>query len=204
MSTTDTTSGGGLDGLFEGQRVMAILRGMPVDTTIELATRAWDLGVTAVEVPARDPGSLEVLRATVEAGTERGLPVGAGTVITTEQVRAVAEAGAAFTVAPGFDAQVMAASEAAGMPHLPGVATPTDVQAVLKAGGRWVKAFPASVLGADWITAVRAPFPDIRIVATGGIDARNAEAFLGAGARMVAVGSALADPDQIPRLAALV
>lgn len=194
----------GLDGLFEGQRVMAILRGMPVRTTVELATRAWDLGITAVEVPARDPGSMAVLRATIAAGAERGLPVGAGTVITTEQVHAVAEAGAAFTVAPGFDAEVLAASEAAGMPHLPGVASPTDIQAVLRAGGRWVKAFPASVLGVDWIRAVRAPFPDIRIVATGGVDARNAEAFLGAGARMVAVGSALADPEQIPRLAELI
>jgi 2-dehydro-3-deoxyphosphogluconate aldolase/(4S)-4-hydroxy-2-oxoglutarate aldolase len=195
---------GGLDGLFEGRRVMAILRGMPVRTTVELATRAWDLGITAVEVPARDPGSMEALRATIAAGAERGRPVGAGTVITTDQVRAVAEAGAAFTVAPGFDPQVAADSEAAGMPHLPGVATATDIQAVLRSGGRWVKAFPASVLGVDWIKAVRAPFPDIRIVATGGVDAVNAEAFLGAGARMVAVGSALADPEQIPRLAELV
>lgn len=200
----ENTSGGGLDGLFGGQRVMAILRGMPTATTVGLATRAWDLGITAVEVPARDPGTLAVLRAAVAAGAERGLPVGAGTVVTTEQVRAVAEAGAAFTVAPGFDPEVMAASEAAGMPHLPGVATPTEAQAVLRAGARWVKAFPASVLGADWIRAVRAPFPDLRIVATGGVDARNAQAFLGAGASMVAVGSALADPDQIPRLAELV
>lgn len=200
----DVNGSSGLEGLFEGRRVMAILRGMPAHTTVELATRAWDLGITAVEVPARDPGSMAVLRATIAAGAERGRPVGAGTVITPDQVRAVAEAGAAFTVAPGFDAEVLAASEAAGMPHLPGVATPTDIQAVLRAGGRWVKAFPASVLGADWIRAVRAPFPDIQIVATGGVDAANADAFLGAGARMVAVGSALADPDQIPRLAELI
>ncbi|GAB3703300.1 bifunctional 4-hydroxy-2-oxoglutarate aldolase/2-dehydro-3-deoxy-phosphogluconate aldolase [Nocardiopsis oceani] len=196
--------GSGLDGLFGGRNVMAILRGMPVDTTVELAVRAWELGITAVEVPARGPDAMAALSATVEAGTERGHAVGAGTVITTDQVRAVSQAGAAFTVAPGFDAEVMAASEDAGMPHLPGVASPTDIQAVLKAGGRWVKAFPASHLGPDWIRAVRAPFPDIQVVATGGVDARNAKEFLDAGARMVAVGSALAAPDQIPLLAELV
>jgi 2-dehydro-3-deoxyphosphogluconate aldolase/(4S)-4-hydroxy-2-oxoglutarate aldolase len=194
----------GLDGLFGGHRVLAILRGMPVDTTVELAERAWDLGVTAVEVPARDALGLEALRATVRAGAERGHPVGAGTVITPEQVRDVAGAGAAFTVAPGFDPEVMAASEAAGMPHLPGVATPSDIQGVLRAGGRWVKAFPATSLGTAWFRAVRGPFPELRIVATGGMDARNAREYLDAGARMVAVGSALADPEQIPLLAELV
>ncbi len=194
----------GLDGLFGGHRVLAILRGMPVDTTVALAERAWDLGVTAVEVPARDALGLEALRATVRAGAERGHPVGAGTVITPEQVRDVAGAGAAFTVAPGFDAEVMAASEAAGMPHLPGVATPSDIQGVLRAGGRWVKAFPATSLGSAWFRAMHGPFPDVRIVATGGMDARNAREYLDAGARMVAVGSALADPEQIPLLAELV
>ncbi|APC35087.1 bifunctional 4-hydroxy-2-oxoglutarate aldolase/2-dehydro-3-deoxy-phosphogluconate aldolase [Nocardiopsis dassonvillei] len=194
----------GLDGLFGGHRVLAILRGMPVDTTVELAERAWDLGVTAVEVPARDAQGLEALRATVRAGAERGHPVGAGTVITPEQVRDVAGAGAAFTVAPGFDAEVMAASEAAGMPHLPGVATPSDIQGVIRAGGRWVKAFPATSLGAAWFRAMHGPFPELRIVATGGMDARNAREYLDAGARMVAVGSALADPEQIPLLAELV
>lgn len=193
----------GLDALFAGHSVLAILRGMPVDTTVALAERAWELGVTTIEVPARDEAGLEALRATVRAGAERGHPVGAGTVIDTEQVHAVARAGAAFTVAPGFDAEVMAASEAAGLPHLPGVATPSDIQGVLKAGGHWVKAFPATALGTEWFRAMRGPFPDVRIVATGGMDAHNAREYLDAGARMVAVGSALADPDQIPLLAEL-
>ncbi|NYI94670.1 Entner-Doudoroff aldolase [Streptomonospora nanhaiensis] len=193
-------SGDDLERMFEGHRVMAILRGLSPQETVAVATRAWDLGITVVEVPARDPQGLEAMRATVRAGAERGLAVGAGTVVDTEQVRAVAAAGAAFTVAPGFDPEVMAASEAAGMPHLPGAATPSEVQAVLRAGGRWVKAFPASVLGPEWIRALHGPFPDVRVVATGGVDARNAPDFLKAGAALVAVGSALSDPDQIPAL----
>ncbi len=193
----------GLDGLFGGHNVLAILRGMPVGATVELAERAWDMGITVIEVPARDTEGLKALRATVRAGAERGHAVGAGTVISPDQVRAVAEAGAAFTVAPGFDVEVMAASEMEGMPHLPGVATPSDIQGVLRAGGRWVKAFPATSLGTEWFRALRGPFPEVRVVATGGVDAHNAQEYLGAGARMVAVGSALADPGQIPLLAEL-
>lgn len=196
-------SGRGLAELFGGGRVMAILRGLPPEETVAMAVRAWDLGITAVEVPARDRQGMQALQAAVQAGAERGVPVGAGTVISAEQVRAVAACGAAFTVAPGFDPEVMAASEEAAMPHLPGVATPTDVQGVLRAGGNWVKAFPASVLGPAWISALHGPFPDVRVVATGGVDGRNARGFLDAGARMVAVGSALGDPAQIPLLSEL-
>ncbi|MBB5996975.1 bifunctional 4-hydroxy-2-oxoglutarate aldolase/2-dehydro-3-deoxy-phosphogluconate aldolase [Streptomonospora salina] len=196
-------SGRGLDGLFGGGRVMAILRGLPAADTVAMAVRAWDLGILVVEVPARDRQGVQALQATVRAGAERGVPVGAGTVVDADQVREVAACGAAFTVAPGFDPAVMAASEEAAMPHLPGVATPTDVQGVVRAGGRWVKAFPASVLGPEWISALHGPFPDVRVVATGGVDGRNAGRFLGAGASMVAVGSALGDPAQIPLLSEL-
>src|SRR5699024_11212264 len=142
-------------------------------------------------------------RATVRAGAERGHAVGAGTVISPDQVRAVAEAGAAFPVAQGFDVEVMAASEMEGMPHLTGVATPSDIQGVLRAGGRWLKAFTATWPGTDWFRALREPFTEVRVVATGVVDAHNAQEYLGAGARMVAVGSALADPGQIPLLAEL-
>jgi 2-dehydro-3-deoxyphosphogluconate aldolase/(4S)-4-hydroxy-2-oxoglutarate aldolase len=76
-------------------------------------------------------------------------------------------------------------------------------QGVGRLGLRWVKAFPASDLGDGWIRAVRAPFPDMRFVATGGIDASNAAAFLDAGASAVAVGGALSDPAQLPALAEL-
>ncbi|NEB81742.1 bifunctional 4-hydroxy-2-oxoglutarate aldolase/2-dehydro-3-deoxy-phosphogluconate aldolase, partial [Streptomyces sp. SID14478] len=103
----------------------------------------------------------------------------------------------------GLDAAVASASVAAGLPHLPGVATATDVQAARALGLTWLKAFPASVLGADWFRAMRGPFPEVPFVATGGMDAGNAAAYLSAGARVVAVGSALEDPAQLASLAEL-
>ena len=183
--------------------VMAILRGYDPDRTVELAAKAWDLGIRAVEIPIGEPGQVPSLEAAVRAGRERGMPVGAGTVLTPDQVTAAAGAGAAYTVAPGLDVAVLAASLAAGMPHLPGVATPTEVQQAVRAGCTWVKAFPASVLGPAWFRELRGPFPLVRTVATGGVDGHTAAQFLAAGASVVGVGSALSDPAQIELLAAL-
>lgn len=188
---------------FAGQPVMAILRAMPPVDTVRLAQRAWDLGLLNVEVPVEVPGAMPSLLATVAAGRERGHRVGAGTVTSAEQVSAVAAAGAAFTVAPGFDVAVAEASQQAGMPHLPGVATASEIQRARAAGFVWLKAFPATALGTTWFRAMRGPFPDLRLVATGGVDAHNAREYLSAGADVVAVGSALSDPAQVDLLAAL-
>lgn len=191
------------DDILGGRRVMAILRGLPPDETVALAGRLWDAGVTVLEVPIGTPDAVAALRAAADAARERGLRVGAGTVITAEQVRAAAEAGAQYTVAPGLDLAVLAASLAAGMPHLPGVGTATEVQRAWPAGCRWLKAFPAKALGPSWIAALRGPFPDARFVATGGLTVADALAFLDAGARVVALGAALADPAQRDQLTTL-
>jgi 2-dehydro-3-deoxyphosphogluconate aldolase/(4S)-4-hydroxy-2-oxoglutarate aldolase len=89
------------------------------------------------------------------------------------------------------------------MPPMPGVATASEVQLALKEGLTWLKVFPASVLGTGWIKAMHGPFPQARFVTTGGMDATNAGEFLRAGARVVAVGSALEEPSQLSRLAVL-
>ncbi|GHJ07586.1 2-dehydro-3-deoxy-phosphogluconate aldolase [Micromonospora humidisoli] len=189
--------------LFGTARVMVILRDLPPTETVRLAERAWNLGIDVVEVPIRTPDAILSLRAAVEAGKDRGRRVGAGTVRTPAQVRQAASAGAAFTVAPGLDLAVADAAVSYGIPHLPGVATPTEAQLALDHGLIWLKAFPAVSLGPRWFTAMAGPLPELRFVATGGIDAGNAADFLAAGVRVVAVGSALSDPRQIDRLAEL-
>jgi 2-dehydro-3-deoxyphosphogluconate aldolase / (4S)-4-hydroxy-2-oxoglutarate aldolase len=194
----------GFDEIIGTHRIMAILRGLPERETVELASRAWDLGIDLVEVPVQTPDALPALRAAVAAGAERGRAVGAGTVITLDQVAAVAEAGARFTVAPGLDPAVLSASLAADLPHLPGVATPSEIQLALRHGVDWLKCFPATALGPAWFKAIPGPFPQVKMVATGGIDAYTAPDFLAAGARVAGVGTALADPAQVDLLAELV
>lgn len=191
------------DRILAGRPLMAIFRGLGVERSLELARRSWELGIEVVELPIQSDADLEALAAVVDAGRAEGRPVGAGTVVSARHVELAASAGAAFTVSPGFDPAVVRASVRAGLPALPGVATASEVQAAMALGLTWLKAFPAALLGPAWFRAMAGPFPGARFVATGGMDARNAGAFLDAGVRTVAVGSALEDPDQLPALAAL-
>ncbi|MBP1326272.1 2-dehydro-3-deoxyphosphogluconate aldolase/(4S)-4-hydroxy-2-oxoglutarate aldolase [Leucobacter exalbidus] len=190
--------------IFRGAPFLAILRGFSVERTLELATAAWDAGISAVEIPAQSPEAIETLRIVAAAGQARGAIVGAGTIISVDQVEAVRAAGARFTVAPGFDSVVAQASEDAGLAHLPGVGTASEIQAVLTTGRTWVKAFPADALGERWFAGMRGPFPHLNIVATGGMSADNAEQFLAAGANVISLGSALADPAQIAKISHLI
>jgi 2-dehydro-3-deoxyphosphogluconate aldolase/(4S)-4-hydroxy-2-oxoglutarate aldolase len=192
------------DELFGTERIMVVLRGLPPKATVELATVAWGIGIKLLEVPIGVPDQLPSLAAAVEAGAARGRVVGAGTILSARHVRDAASAGARFTVAPGFDADVLQASLTAGLPHLPGVATPSEVHHAWKARCRWVKVFPAHTLGPAWFRALKGPFPDMEYVATGGIAAEASPDYLNAGARIVALGAALTDPAQREQLAELV
>ncbi len=189
---------------FASLPLMAILRGFDLDRTLELCERAWDLGVAVVEIPVQSAEAVATLAAAVEAGRARGAVVGAGTVTTVERLEGAAGAGAAFTVAPGFSRSVAEASLAADLPHLPGVATASEVQQAGELGLTWLKAFPAADLGAGWFGSMRGPFPEVRFVATGGMSVANAEQYLDAGASAVSLGSALSDPDQLERLPELI
>jgi 2-dehydro-3-deoxyphosphogluconate aldolase / (4S)-4-hydroxy-2-oxoglutarate aldolase len=189
---------------FTGTQVMVIMRGLGVQESLALAAVAWDAGVRVVEIPIQRPADVDALAAVSAVARERGLHVGAGTVIRPEQVRQAWDAGAAYTVSPGTDEDVIAASLDADLPTLPGVASATDVQRCLRLGLCWLKVFPAVALGPAWVKAMLGPFPDVRFVATGGVSTANAAAFIDAGARVVSLGSALADPAQRAEVGGLV
>ncbi len=193
----------GFDELFAVSPVMAILRGYGAAESVRLAEQAWALGVGAVEVPIQTPEAVTALRAVAAAGRSRGMVVGSGTVISIEQIDATIAAGGVFTVAPGFSAAVAEECRRRGIPHLPGVATASEIQQALASGLEWVKAFPAGVLGAPWFSAMRGPFPKVKFVATGGVTVGNAAGLLHAGADVVSLGSALADPAAMDAIAAL-
>lgn len=191
------------DEIFAGAPLMALFRHTTTERAIALAEQAWELGIEHVEIPLQSDEDRRTLAELARRGADRGRLVGAGTVVRAEQVAAAVDAGAAFIVSPGFDPRIVEAAHAAGLPALPGVATPSEVQLATAMGLDWLKAFPATHLGTGWFKHVRGPFPEVRFVATGGIDASNARAFLDAGVRCVAVGSALEDPAQLEALAAL-
>jgi Entner-Doudoroff aldolase len=203
MTSETTSSSDWFETAFATAPLMAILRGMGVDRSVRLSQTAWDLGIESVEVPLQTPEDDRALRAVVERADERGKIVGAGTIVSADQVAQAADAGAAYLVSPGLDPVVVRAAQDAGIPILPGVATPSEVQSAVSLGLTWLKAFPATWLGAEWFRHIRGPFPQVRFVATGGLDASNVEEYLAAGVRVAAVGSALEDPSQLERLAAV-
>jgi 2-dehydro-3-deoxyphosphogluconate aldolase / (4S)-4-hydroxy-2-oxoglutarate aldolase len=183
------------DDLFAESKIMVILRGLGPARTLAVATSAWDAGATAIEVPVQHPDDLESLGIVARAAADRGLIVGAGTVVDPEQVLLARRAGARFTVSPGVDEEVIRASQSAGLATLPGVATPSDIQRARRVYPfRWMKAFPASVLGVEWFRAMAGPFPGLRFVATGGIGPNNAQDYIAAGAAVISLGSAITEP----------
>lgn len=181
--------------------VLAILRGDDPAALARLADDCWDAGVELVEVSiSRDP-ELEALATVCRRATARGRIAGAGTICNAEQVAAAARAGAAFAVAPGLDRAAIETARDLGLPYLPGVATPSEVQAALALGCRTLKLFPASILTPAWLRALAGPFPDVHFVAVGGVNAENASEFLAAGAIGLGIGSGL-EPNGLRRLTA--
>jgi Entner-Doudoroff aldolase len=201
MTTGSTVHSAWFDAAFAGAPLMAILRGMGVERSLRLSETAWDLGIDSVELPLQTDEDERALRAVAARAADRGKSVGAGTIISPAQVDVAAAVGAAYLVSPGLDPVVVRAAHDAGIPILPGVATPTEVQLAVSLGLTWLKAFPATWLGAGWFAHIRGPFPQVRFVATGGLNASNVEEFLDAGVRVAAVGSALEDATQLEKLA---
>jgi 2-dehydro-3-deoxyphosphogluconate aldolase / (4S)-4-hydroxy-2-oxoglutarate aldolase len=124
-----------------------------------------------------------------EAG---GRTVAAGTVTDERLAKIAVDAGARILIAPNLDQAVMAFAAANQVPMLPGVLTPTELAGAARLGAGAVKVFPASVVGPGHFSALRPVFPDMQLVATGGLDAGNARDFIAAGVSAVAFGSLVA------------
>ena len=116
------------------------------------------------------------------------------------QVDAAVSAGAEAIVAPALSAAVLERAAALGVPAIPGALTPTEVETAWQAGAALVKLFPARLGGPRYVRDLLAPLPDVPLLATGGVDATNARAFLDAGAVAVGVGSGLGSDDELRRL----
>ncbi len=171
----------------EDPPVFAILRRQEPDVAVELARAISRAGIRALELTIDSPGVLELVRAL--RAQLPGTAIGVGTVLGRGEVEAAAEAGAQFVVSPNVDRDVIAACVAAGIPALPGAATPTEAMQAWRAGASLVKLFPAATGGPAALRAIREPLPMIPLVAVGGVDGANARAYLDAGASAVGIGS---------------
>lgn len=152
-------------------------------------------GLPVLEVALRNDWGLDAIARIAARGD---VLVGAGTVLDPEQLRRALDAGAAFVVAPGLDEEVVEAALAAGVPVLPGVMTPSDIQRGLRLGLRRLKLFPAGVAGGLQLLGALAPvFPQVRFMPSGGVSPANLAAYLAHPAVFAASGSWIASADRI-------
>jgi 2-keto-3-deoxy-6-phosphogluconate aldolase len=182
----------------ENQRLIAILRGITPDEVNPLVGTLIDSGFTAIEIPLNSPTPFESIARAVDLSGERGGPerlIGAGTVLTAEDVDLLKVRGGNLVVAPNVDRAVIARALELGMRVMPGVMTPTEALAAIDAGARDLKFFPASLLGPDGIKAIRAVIPaNVRIYAVGGVGADDFAAYAAAGVYGFGLGSSLFKP----------
>jgi 2-dehydro-3-deoxyphosphogluconate aldolase / (4S)-4-hydroxy-2-oxoglutarate aldolase len=121
-----------------------------------------------------------------------GMVVGAGTVLDIETARACLDAGAHFITSPGLDLEVVEFTVKAGVISIPGVMTSSEIMIALKSGADFVKIFPCKQIGGvDYLRALRAPFPHVSFVASGGVNQQTAGKYLAAGATAVGIGTDL-------------
>jgi 2-dehydro-3-deoxyphosphogluconate aldolase / (4S)-4-hydroxy-2-oxoglutarate aldolase len=187
--------GGRVADAIARHRLVAVLRRVePRDRLLDLVEELAGAGVRAFEITMDAPEAADDLASVRERLTrslgQDGL-VGAGTVTTRERLDAAAAAGADFAVAPHLDPAIVAAAAELDMPFIPGALTPTEIAGAWSAGATFVKLFPASAVGPAFVRELRGPMPDVRLIPTGGIDAKSALEFLGAGAAAVGIGGAL-------------
>ena len=148
-----------------------------IDQAENLAKALREGGVNCAEVTFRAEGADKVIEKMTKAYPD--MLVGAGTVLTVDQLERAVAAGAKFCVAPGFNPKVVKRAQELGVPFVPGVATATEIEAALELGITTVKFFPAEQAGGlAYIKAVSAPYPMMRFMPTGGINSNNIFEYL--------------------------
>jgi 2-dehydro-3-deoxyphosphogalactonate aldolase len=183
--------------------VVAILRGVKPDEVDAVGDALVEAGIIIIEVPLNSPDPFDSIGRLAKRHGARAL-IGAGTVLEPADVARVKDAGGQLIVAPNFDADVVRAAKAAGLVALPGVMTPSEGFAALKAGADGLKLFPAEIIPAAVFKAWRAVFPaDCLLLAVGGVGVDNLKIYAQTGASGYGIGSALYKPGRSPAEIAL-
>lgn len=180
--------------MIEHRHIIAILRGISPPEAINVCNVLATAGIGLIEVPLNSPRPLESIRAAARHFGDR-VRIGAGTVLTPEDVDAVADAGGQFIVSPDCNPAVIAQTKARGLSSYPGVFSPTEAFAALRAGADGLKFFPAEVLGSKGIKAMKAVLPpNVPLYAVGGANPDNFREFFAAGCAGFGLGTYLYKP----------
>jgi 2-dehydro-3-deoxyphosphogluconate aldolase/(4S)-4-hydroxy-2-oxoglutarate aldolase len=171
--------------------LIPVLRASSVQVGHALVDAMIAGGITVVEVTMTVPNALTLLRELKQRHGKK-LLLGSGTVTDATQAAATIDAGAEFVVSPSLHLDVIAKTKELSKVSIPGALTPTEVITAWRAGADYVKVFPCSAMGgASYLKSLLAPFPELKLIPTGGVTLQTAPDFLKAGARALGVGTDL-------------
>jgi 2-dehydro-3-deoxyphosphogalactonate aldolase len=176
------------------RNIIAILRGIKPEEAEPVCEALLEAGMTTIEIPLNSPQPLKSIGLLAKKfGSVT--TIGAGTVLTAQEVRDVADAGGRIIVSPNFDAEVVVETKSRKLASWPGVLTPSECFAALKAGADGLKIFPCSVIGPAGVKAMRAVLPtQTSIYAVGGAGPANFATWFAAGINGFGIGTALYEP----------
>jgi len=180
--------------LLTNPGVIAVVRAKRREQVLPLAEALISGGVIAIEITMTTPDAVGAIREATEKVGSRAV-IGAGTVLDATTCRAVISAGAEFVVSPICRAEIAQVARNAQRPVMLGAYTPTEAQQAHEFGSDFVKIFPADGLGPNYIKALRAPLPHLKLVPTGGVDLNTIAEFFKAGCPAVGAGSSLITKD---------
>lgn len=178
--------------------LVAILRGLKPEETPAAIEALLEAGLRAIEIPLNSPEPFKSIEIAAKMAPDDAL-IGAGTVLTIEDVDRLEQAGGRLFVSPNVDQPVLAQAVSKGMVTLPGVFTPTEALLAARTGATGLKFFPASALGVSGINAIRAVLPaDLMIAAVGGVSDENFADYAKGGIKAFGLGSSLYKPGMSP------
>lgn len=182
--------------VFAQNPLLAILRNVPKEITLDYAVAILKGGVSVFEVALNSPDALEQITMLRRAYGGQCL-IGAGTAITVERAQAALDAGAQFLLTPGTPPEVLAFCRDRNVMLLPGVLTPTDVAVSLEYGFKTMKLFPAGSMPMSYLKDLKGPFDDTHYMAIGGVNPQNIRQFFDAGYLSVGLASSLMPKDAV-------
>jgi 2-dehydro-3-deoxyphosphogluconate aldolase/(4S)-4-hydroxy-2-oxoglutarate aldolase len=185
-------------------KIVAIVRSSSAQAAIDTGQRLVDAGVEILEISLNTPEAVSAIAGLRGLAQERGVVIGAGTVLDAADVARVAEVGARFYVAPIFNPDAVVTARELGLAAVPGCCTPTEMWQAHAAGAAAIKLFPAVGWSPAGMRNVLRAMPFLNVIPTGGVSIKDADAWLDAGAAGLGIGSALDDPAALHELATIV
>ncbi len=187
---------------LEKEKIIVIVRGYTGETLLSLAEAMYRGGIRFLEVTYDHGGTYSAEQtagdiAMLSRHFAGRMHIGAGTVLTTEEVEMTYQAGGEYIISPNVNVDVIRKTRALGMLSMPGAFTPSEVVIAHDAGADFVKLFPVDALGASYVKALKAPLCHIKMLAVGGVNEGNLKAYLNAGASGFGIGSNIVNKKMI-------